>query len=223
MERPGDLRAQARLLLELPRWRLDFPSLSAARCYRDLRGGIIFGPEAPVAYRLELPDSRHQVKVRNPVVVALLSIVTLGIYHVVWWYEVNRELRDYGRVRGRDLGQSPALSTVAVFPGVFIIIPAIVTAWRGTKRAQDAARVSGLEPLNGWLALVLYILIGVLWAAYLQSELNNVWRAEGVPLPGEARPPALDDGMPPRLPTKPEDAVSPTDPGDPERVRPSDR
>lgn len=154
-----------------------------------------------MSYKLEIPNSRHGVKVRSPVAVAVLSVVTLGIYHVVWWFKINRELRDYGRARSRDLGQSPALSTLAVFPGGFIIIPALVTAWRGTKRVQGAARISNREPLNGWIALILYILIGIFWAAYLQSELNKVWRAEGIPLPGET-PPALDDGMPPPLPSE---------------------
>jgi len=155
-----------------------------------------------MSYSLEIADSQDRVKVRSPVAVAVLSLVTLGIYHVVWWYKINRELRDYGRARGRDLGQSPGLSTLAVFPGGLIIIPALLTAWAGTKRVQGAARISKLEPLNGWIALILYIFIGIFWAAYLQSELNRVWRTEGGPLPGEA-PRQLDDGMPPPLPSEP--------------------
>jgi Domain of unknown function (DUF4234) len=172
-----------------------------------------------MAYKLEIPDSRHLVKVRSPLAVALLSIVTLGIYHVVWWYKINRELRDYGRARGRDLGDSPALSTLAVFPGGLIIIPALVTAWRGTERVQGAARISNREPLNGWIALILFIVIGVGWAAYLQSELNKVWRTEGVPLPGETPPPALDDGMPPPLPSEPAQPSSSSAPLDPQARR----
>ena len=34
---------------------------------------------------------------RDPGVVALLTIVTLGIYSIYWWYTVNRELRDFAR------------------------------------------------------------------------------------------------------------------------------
>ncbi len=141
------------------------------------------------------------MKVRNPL--ALLACVTLGIYWVVWWYKINRELRDFRRARGRDLGDSPALSTLAVFPGSIVIIPHLVTAWRGTQRVQGAARVPGQEPLNGWIALLLYWFIGIAWMAYLQSELNKVWRTEAVPLPGQAPLPALDDGMPPPLPAEP--------------------
>jgi hypothetical protein len=127
--------------------------------------------------------SDFRVKVRNPWAVALLPFITLGIYHLVWWYRINRELRDYGRVRGTDLGQNPAASTLALFPGALIVIPAVMSYWRGTQRVQGAARLAGIEPVNGWLALVLYIVISPAMYAYLQVSLNAVWRAQARPLP----------------------------------------
>jgi hypothetical protein len=59
-----------------------------------------------MAYDRQIRDSDHQVKHRSPWAAALLPIVTLGIYHLVWWYRVNRELRDFGRARGYDLGRT---------------------------------------------------------------------------------------------------------------------
>ena len=156
-----------------------------------------------MAETLEIRGSQYRVKVRNPLAVALLTIVTLGIYFLVWWYKINRELRDFGRARGRDLGDSPSLSTLAQFPGSILIIPAWVSAWRGTGRVRQAARVAGQEPLIGWVALLLYIVIGIGWMAYLQDALNNVWRTEAVALPGQASVPALDEPMPPPLPSQP--------------------
>jgi hypothetical protein len=165
-----------------------------------------------MAYDLQIRDSDHQVKHRSPWAAALLPIVTLGIYHLVWWYRVNRELRDFGRARGYDLGQNPTNSLLALFPGGLIIVPALVSYWRGTERMQAAARVGGQEPLNGWIALVLFVVISpVLWA-YMQSELNKLWRVEAEPLPGQPAPPAMERGMPPRVPTEREPAV-PSPPG----------
>jgi Domain of unknown function (DUF4234) len=63
-----------------------------------------------MAYELQIRNSQERVKIRSPWAVALLPIVTLGIYHLVWWYRINRELRDYGRAKGYDL-VSPALSS----------------------------------------------------------------------------------------------------------------
>ena len=51
-----------------------------------------------------------------------------------WWYKINRELRDYGDSKGDDLGQSPTNSLLALIPGAFIIIPPLISYWRGTHR-----------------------------------------------------------------------------------------
>ena len=152
-----------------------------------------------MAYEMQLRGTQDRVKIRSPWAAALLPIVTLGIYHLVWWYRINRELRDYGRSKGYDLGQNPTNSALALFPGGLIIVPALITYWRGTKRVQGAARVAGQEPVSGWIALILYILLSPGYWAYVQVSLNDLWRAEAEALPGQAPPPELPDQMPPRL------------------------
>lgn len=67
---------------------------------------------------------------------------------------------------------------------------------------QGAAKVAGLEPLSGWLAIIAYLLLQpVLWG-YIQSSLNEVWRAEGEPEEGQPAPPVAGEEMPPRLDTQ---------------------
>jgi hypothetical protein len=156
-----------------------------------------------MAYEMKLRGADAEVKVRNPWAAALLPIVTLGIYHLVWWYRINRELRDYGRARGYDLGQSPTSSLLALFPGGLIVVPALVSYWRGTKRVMGAARVAGVEPVNGWLSIVLYLLLSPALFGYLQSSLNSVWETEAEPLAGSPAPPPRGDDMPPRLAEEP--------------------
>jgi hypothetical protein len=153
-----------------------------------------------MARELQIRGSDGQVKLRSPWAAALLPIVTLGIYHLVWWYRVNRELRDYGRATGYDLGQSPTSSLLALFPGALIIVPALITYWRGTKRMQGAARIAGTESPNGWIALVLYLIIAPALWAYMQVSLNGVWRSGADPLPGQGPLPELPDQMPLRIP-----------------------
>ncbi len=169
-----------------------------------------------MAYELQIRNSGARVKVRSPWAVALLPIITLGIYHLVWWYRINRELKDYGHTKGYDLGDSPTTSLLALFPGSFIIVPPLVSYWRGTKRVQGAAQISGKEPVNGWLALILYVLLSIGFFAYLQMSLNQVWHAEADPLPGHAPPPELESPMPTRIPEseplQPEERQSPPSP-----------
>jgi len=122
-----------------------------------------------------------EVKVRSLWAVALLPFITLGIYNLVWWYKINRELRDYGIAKGHDLGQNPTNSLLAFFPGGLIIVPALISLYRGTQRVQDASKVAGKEPLNGWIALILYLLLAPALWAYIQSSLNDIWKAEADP------------------------------------------
>jgi hypothetical protein len=152
-----------------------------------------------MAYEMKLRGTEHEVKVRNPWAVALLPIITLGIYHFVWWYKINKELKAYGEAKGYDLGQNPTNSLLALVPGFLIIVPPLVSYYRGTKRVQGASKISGREPVSGWIALILYLLLSPAMFAYLQVSLNNVWEQEAEALPGQAAPPAPADEMPPRL------------------------
>jgi hypothetical protein len=153
-----------------------------------------------MAEELQLKESDVRVKVRSPWAVALLPIITLGIYHLVWWYRINCELRDYGRARGRDLGQNPTNSVLALFPGGLIIIPPLISYWRGTERVQEAARIGGREPVNGWIALLLFLVLSIGFWAYLQWSLNEVWRAEAEAPRGGAQPRAALDQPPASTP-----------------------
>lgn len=151
-----------------------------------------------MAYEMKLRGTDHEVKVRNPWAVALLPIITLGIYHFVWWYKINKELKAYGEAKGYDLGQNPTNSLLALVPGFLIIVPPLVSYYRGTKRVQGASKIAGREPVSGWISLILYLLLSPAMFAYLQVSLNNVWEQEAEALPGQAIPPARED-MPPRL------------------------
>ena len=70
-----------------------------------------------MAYEMNIRGTQDKVKVRSPWAAALLPIITLGIYHLVWWYRINREMSDYGKAKGFDLGQNPTNSVLALFPG----------------------------------------------------------------------------------------------------------
>jgi len=37
-----------------------------------------------MAYEMQIRQSQDRVKIRNPWAVALLPLITLGIYHLVW-------------------------------------------------------------------------------------------------------------------------------------------
>ena len=128
-----------------------------------------------------IQNSSGEAKIRSPWAVAIFSFITIGIYFVFWWYFINREMRDLGEGTGNqeELGDSPGTSVLAVTLGALVIVPALVSLFRGTQRVQAAGRVVGRpDTLNGWIALILYLLLFPAFAAYLQSDLNNTWAAQ---------------------------------------------
>ena len=157
------------------------------------------------AYELHIREAPPEAsaKIRSPVITVLLSIVTIGIYQLVWYYKINREMRDLGRARGYDLGQSPATSVLATTLGIFILVPPFVSLYNTNKRIQGAQRIAGRsDVLNGWLAVVMFLVVGFILPGYMQSELNKVWQTQGEPLPGVPPHPSLSSGpLPPGDPT----------------------
>lgn len=133
-----------------------------------------------MAQEVRIPGSEGTAKIRSLWAVALLPLITLAIYYFYWWYQINREMVDYGRGKGsKELGDSPGTSLLAVTLGALIVVPALVSTYRGFKRVQAAQRLAGLEVLNGWIALILYLVIWPAFPAYVQSGLNGVWEREG--------------------------------------------
>ena len=132
-----------------------------------------------MAEEFEIEGGPHTAKLRSPWAAALLPIITLGIYWFVWYYKINREMSDLGKKRVReDLGDSPGTSLLAVTLGALIIVPAIISQVHSAQRIQRTQEeTSGRVSLNGWLCLVLYIILPPAFWAYEQAELNKGWRA----------------------------------------------
>jgi hypothetical protein len=132
-----------------------------------------------MAEEVAIAGTDARAKLRNPLGVVGLSIITLGIYYIFWWYFINREMRDFGRARNVDLGQNPANSVLAITLGALIIVPAIVTLWRTSDRIQRTQEVAGVErPANGPIIFILLLLIGPVGVWYAQYELNKAWPAQ---------------------------------------------
>jgi hypothetical protein len=132
-----------------------------------------------MAQEVQIQGAEKPAKIRNVIAVPVLSIVTLGIYYVVWYYKINREMADYGRVNGHseELGDSPVTSLVAITLGALIIVPALVSLYRTFQRIQALQRLTGGgEPINGWIGVIAFIVFSPVLYGYMQSGLNSAWQ-----------------------------------------------
>ncbi len=110
------------------------------------------------------------VRVRRLWAVAVLLVVTAGIYYVFWYYRINRELRDYGRSFGdpNQLGVDLVRTMLAVTIGSLVIVPAAISVARTFDRIVHAERLSGAtRVLSSRVGLALFVLALVLGAASL--------------------------------------------------------
>jgi Domain of unknown function (DUF4234)/Short C-terminal domain len=138
--------------------------------------------------KVGLKGGTSSAKIRSPVWTVVFTVITLGVYGAYWWYQVNREMRDVGRIHASpELGDSPGLSLLAVTLGLLVIVPPFVSLYRGCQRVQAAQQLAGVEErerLNGWIALALvatsFVIALPLVVAYVQSELNKVWANESI-------------------------------------------
>lgn len=135
-----------------------------------------------MAEAISIQGTTATAKTRNPIAAFLLVFLTLGIYYLVWYYKINRELRDLGRAAGQEqrLGRSPFTSLMAISFGWLILVPPFVSMYRTLQRIQAAQEIRGAgEPINVWLGYAFYLL-GVFTLPveiiYAQSELNRLWR-----------------------------------------------
>jgi drug/metabolite transporter (DMT)-like permease len=139
-------------------------------------------PQRPAAPSTAPSAVQRRVgKTRNPWGVWLIALVTLGVYFFVWYYKVNREMRDYDP----DVNVDPALALFAVLLGwIVVFVFSWVSTVRAGNRIQQAQTTSGAnERCNGWLGLLLLIL-GAFNMVYYQSQLNKVWDRHGNPEEG---------------------------------------
>ena len=114
-------------------------------------------------------------KIRSSVGVILLSIITLGIYSLIWQYKSFKELKDY---TGQGIGGGLGLLLAIVFGIVNIfLLPAEI----GNMYAS-AALDKPVSGKTGWW-IFLPIIGGIIWVVKVQGSLNHYWESHATAVP----------------------------------------
>ena len=126
-----------------------------------------------------------QVKKRSPWKAWGLSVVTLGIYSLVWYYKVNKEMR---QSNGVDV--DPAMSVVAFTVGACLIAPPFVSLYKTARRVDAVQTKAGVQERISPVLCLLLVFIPLVnylfpFVPYIQSHLNKAWEKQGSPSLGE--------------------------------------
>jgi hypothetical protein len=110
-------------------------------------------------------------KIRSPVVVILLSVVTIGIYGLYWQYATFKEMKAYaGEGIGGGLGLLFAILLGVV--NVFLMPHEVGNLY--VKEGKEAP----VTALTGFWVLI-PIVGGIIWVVKVQGRLNQVWEEHG--------------------------------------------
>ena len=153
-----------------------------------------------MAEPVQIVGTDYWGKIRNPLGIIGLTLITLGIYWIFWYYYLNKELAEMGKARNTDeLGTSPGTSVLAVTLGAFILVPPFVSVYKTWERKCKAEDATGQVGMEAGLGFLLTILIGFVGMYILQSNLNKVLQsqaASGSSLPSAAPAPPIEQLAP---------------------------
>jgi hypothetical protein len=117
---------------------------------------------------------------RNALGVAVLSVVTLGIYFFYWYFKVNDEARRYLR----DDSIRPGVALLAVLLGWILIVPPFVSAYHTAERIRRMQERAGATvKMSPGIALIFMLFVGVVYPWYIQDGANDAWDAGTRPRP----------------------------------------
>lgn len=121
------------------------------------------------------------MKTRNPFAVWIgLPLITLGIYHFVWYYKIHREMAEFDRRRNVPVA-GPML--VILLLGWTVIAP-LVSYFNTGNRIKDAQRAAGIEPTCSPVIGLLLCFVFGLQTLYYQVQLDKITAHYGPLEPG---------------------------------------
>jgi membrane protease YdiL (CAAX protease family) len=100
------------------------------------------------------------MKHRNPFAVVVFSIITFGIYALVWQVKTKGEMNKLG----------------AQIPTAWLIIIPFVNIWWLWKYSEGVGKVTN-EKLSAVMSFVLLFLLSIIGMAIVQNEFNKLGTA----------------------------------------------
>ncbi|MFF7157955.1 DUF4234 domain-containing protein [Streptomyces sp. NPDC008139] len=116
------------------------------------------------------------------VVWLLWPLLTLGIYHLVWYFKIHKELKQYDRQQVR---LSPAGSTLVMLLLGWTIVAPLISYYNTGEAIAKAQRRAGIPvTCSPVISMLLWFVFG-LNVFYIQRQLNLIVDAYPGAQPGQ--------------------------------------
>ncbi len=116
-------------------------------------------------------------KIRNPLVVILLMLVTFGIYGIFYYYFTFEELHRF-RGQGWSGGLALVFILIPIVNVVSVAIPWLIPAYVG-RAFVETGQQRPISGLSGFWIFVPFV-GGIIWLCVVQGKLNGFWQTQGV-------------------------------------------
>ncbi len=113
-------------------------------------------------------------KIRSPIVVILLMIITFGIYSFFYYGFTFGELN-----RWRGQGWTGTMAVLFMFIPILNVVHIwLLPAYVGRAYAESGQQ----KPITGLSGFWIFVPFvgGIIWICVVQGALNNFWRSQGV-------------------------------------------
>ena len=110
---------------------------------------------------------------REILAVFFLTIITFGIYWLVWYYKVNAETRRHSQ----NVDVAPGLAVICLFIPLVNLVSLYNTADRVRTLQRECDDPGRISPLAALLASI-FIPFGI-YTYMVQSALNRHWELHG--------------------------------------------
>jgi hypothetical protein len=114
----------------------------------------------------------QSIFLEDPTKVWVLTLVTFGIYGIIWYHKVQEEL---GRWSNGRIEVNPTNSVLAITLGVCACLIPTFMSYAGTaERVSQAQQMAGLQPratAGGFIGRMFLASFGIYW---MQEQLNEL-------------------------------------------------
>ena len=112
------------------------------------------------------------IKIRNPIAVFFLGVITLGIYYIYWFYAINSE----AAIIANDRKAKPGLSLLAVTLGALLIVPWFWSHWTTAARVGKATGSPATTLGNLVCSILLAPFVSIVYVFWVQGKMNRYAR-----------------------------------------------